>query len=215
MATKKEPRRGIQLGQTAMGLPVKAGETVPVSKGFKAGVNGLSWEGSPSFESWAEAGKVLRVIERGAQFAIGDFLNYGEDRFNERASQVVDASEGWSEKTCSVYRWLASRIAQGNRRMDRLTIAHHLLVAALSPSRQKHWLTRAADDAEEKPWTVGRLRAALQDGEDMPVTGWWCLVLCKDQGDQTAFQDAMEAQGRTCKAVMKRDRKKRELEATA
>jgi hypothetical protein len=191
---KKEPRRGIQLGQTAMGLPTQPQEMVPVSKGFKAGVNGLSWEGSPSFESWAEAGKVLRVIERGAQFAIGDFLNYGEDRFNERASQVIDASEGWSEKTCSVYRWLASRIAQANRRMDRLTIAHHLLVAALTPSRQKHWLTRAADDA--------------------PVTAWWCLVLCTDQGDQTTFQNAMEAQGRTCKAVMKRDRKKKEQEAT-
>lgn len=213
MATKKEPRRGMQLGQTAMGLPVKADETVAVARGFKAGVNGLVWEGTPTFEAWAEAGKVLRVIERGAQFAIGDFLNYGEDRFNERASQVVDASEGWSEKTCGVYRWLASRIAPVNRRMDRLTVAHHLLVAALTPAKQKVWLSKAAADDEEQPWTVGRLKAALREGGDAPVTAWWVTVSCTDAADQQKFMDAMEAQGRSCKATFTRDRKKKE-EAT-
>lgn len=211
MAKKEQKqRRGIQLGATAMGLPTSPPETVPVGKGFKAGVNGLDHEGQPTFESWADAGKMLRVLERGAQFAIGDWLNYGEDRFSERASQVVDASEGWSEKTCSVYRWLASRIAKANRRMDRLSIAHHLLVAALTPAKQKHWLTKAAADGEEMPWTVVRLRAALHEGEDMPVSAYWCLVLCTSEADQTAFQQAMEVQGRTCKAVMRRERKKKE-----
>lgn len=210
---KKEPRRGISLGQTAMGLPVKASETVPVGKGFKAGVNGLVYEGQPSFESWADTGKMLRVVERGAQFAIGDWLNYGEDRFNERASQVVDASEGWSEKTCSVYRWLAARIAQANRRMDRLTIAHHLLVAKLTPAKQKMWLSKASADDEEQPWTVGRLKAALREGGDAPVTAWWVTVLCTDTKDQETFMAAMEAQGRTCKATFTRDRKKKEEEA--
>jgi hypothetical protein len=208
MPKEKTPRRGISLGATAMGLPTKPQETVPVGKGFRAGINGLEWDGKPSFDSWAETGKTLRVIERGAQFAIGDFLNYGEDRFNERASQIVDASEGWSEKTCSVYRWVASRIARADRRMDRLTIAHHLLVAALTPVKQRHWLKLASDDEMESPWTVARLRKALHDGEDAPITGWWCLVLCNDQADQSSFQTAMEAQGRTCKAVMKRGKKK-------
>ncbi len=211
---KKEPRRGIQLGATAMGLPTSPSETVPVGRGFKAGVNGLDVEGSPTFEAWAETGKMLRVVERGAQFAIGDFLNYGEDRFSERASQVIDASEGWSEKTCSVYRWLASRITKANRRMDRLSVAHHLLVAALTPAKQKHWLTKAAATGEDLPWTVARLRAAMRDGEDLPQTAWWCLVLCESEGDQTTFQQAMEAQGRTCKAVMRRVRKKKEETAT-
>lgn len=210
----KPARRNIQLGQTAMSvLPAPSLETVLVGKGFRAGVNGLTVVGSPSFGATAATGKALRVMERGAQFALGDFLNYVEDRFNERASQIVDESEGWSLKTCSIYRWVASRIAQADRRMDRLTIAHHLLVAVLTPARQKHWLTLAADDEMDQPWTVARLRKALQEGEDLPASAYWCVVLCADAGDQATFQAAMEAQGRTCKAVMRRERKAKAIEA--
>jgi len=200
-------RRGIALGQTALALQTVPEEAVPVGKGFKAGVNGLVVEGRPSFESWAATGKTLRVIEKGAQFAIGDFLNYGEDRFNERASQVIDASEGWSERTCSVYRWLSTRIAKADRRMDRLTIAHHLLVAALSPAKQRSWLAKAADD-EGEPWTVSRLRKAIAEGEDAPISAFWVLVLCTSASDQETFMGQMETAGRTTKAVVRRSRKK-------
>ena len=206
-ATPTAPkRRAITLGQTALGLPPVPDETVVVGKGFKAGVNGLDIAGRPSFDAWAATGRTLRVIEKGAQFAIGDFLNYGEDRFGERASQIIDASEGWSEKTCSVYRWLSARIAKADRRMDRLTIAHHLLVAALSPAKQRQWLTSAAADGEE-PWTVARLKAAIGNGDDAPPSAFWLLVLCESESDQSALEAQLQAQGRTTKAVVRRARK--------
>jgi len=206
MAKKMEtPRRAIALGATAMTVTEQI-EAVPIVRGFKASVNGLIIEGQPSFAQWEKAGTTLRVIERGIQFAIGDFLNYGEDRYGEDASQVIDAESGWSLKTIAVYRWLAARIAPERRRMDRLGIRHHLMVAALSPSKQEQWLTRAANDGEDDPWTVKRLSDAIESNEDLPVTAYWVLVLATSAADQHVLQAALEAQGRTVKALMRRSK---------
>ena len=207
VAVPTPKRRGIALGQTALAIPPHPEETVPIGQGFEASVNGLTIAGRPKFEAWAETGRRLRVMEKGAQFAIGDFLIYGEDRFGEKASQVIDPTEGWSERTCAVYRWLASRIAKADRRMDRLTIAHHLIVAALSPAKQRQWLTAAAAEDADQPWTVARMKRAIQEGGDAPETAFWVLVLCESETDQETLMRQMETSGRTTKAVVRRGRK--------
>lgn len=199
---KKEPRRSMQLGATALSV-VESVEAVPIVKGFSASVNGLEIDGRPSFAAAEAAGRSLLVIERGAQFALGDFVIYVESAFGEKASQIIDFQSGWSEKTTAVYRWLASRIAKADRRMDRLGVAHHMLVAALIPSRQRHWLKEASSDEDVKPWTVAKLRASLREGEDAPVTSWWVLVACTDEEDQLRFQEEMERTQRSTKAIMK------------
>jgi hypothetical protein len=195
------------LGATAMSVATEIDESVPVSKGFKATVNGLVWEGRPSFEAWATAMKTLRVVERGSQFALGDGVIYGEDRYGEQASQVLDVTEGWSEKTIAIYKWLAERIPKDVRRMDRLGIAHHLAVATLTAAKQKHWLTLAADDEMARPWTVARLKQALREGEDLPATDFYVLVRCETGQMQSDLMDRLEAEGLTVKAVTRRQRK--------
>jgi len=203
----KQPRRSIALGQTALG-EVSQVESVPLASGFTATVNGLHVDGSPTFEDWSRVGKVLRVVERGAQFAIGDFVRYGEDRFGEQASQVLDASEGWSEQTIKVYAWVSGRIQQADRRMDKLSIGHHLQVAALTPGQQRKWLDRAADDPEGA-WSVARLKRSISDGEDGEASGWYVVVACKDAEAQNALMAEMEMRGLSCKATVKRERVKK------
>jgi hypothetical protein len=204
LMAKRAPRRAISIGATAM-LIASEIEEVTVGNGFKASVNGLTVEGTPDLPAWADVGQRLRVIERGAQFALGDYINLLEEQFGEEASQIIDAGE-WSLKTCAVYRWLARSIAAKDRRMDRLTIAHHLQVAALDAPRQRDWLRKAADDGNELPWTVARMKAEMKTGEPlMPVT-FWVLVSCKSEKDQRAFIGEMEKIGRACKAVERRER---------
>lgn len=199
------PRRAIALGNTAL-TTLDADVSVVVSNGFKLSVNGLTVVGQPSFAAAEETGVKLRVFERSAQFAIGDFANYIEDRFGEEAAQILDAESGWSAKTLSVYRWVASRIAQDRRRMDRLGIRHHLLVAGLTPAQQTKWLKKAAD-SEDEPWTVSRLALALRNEEDLPPSCFWVLASASSANDQASLMTTLEAQGRSVKAVMRRDRK--------
>jgi len=206
MGDVKAPRRGIALGQTAL-TTVEEIAAVAIADGFSVTVNGLIVHGKPSMKKCEHVGTTLRVAERSIQFAIGDWLNYVEGRFGEAASQLVDYSEGWSEKTCTVYRWLASRIAPDDRRMDRLTIRHHLTVAVFAPAIQRKWLTAAADDEAPEPWTVKRLIDAIKAGEDAPPMAWWLVVSCTNADDQIALQTMMEAQGRTCKPSVRRGRK--------
>lgn len=200
---QKQQRRGIVLGETALrvGNPQ---EQIQLVDGFGVTVNGLVRHGNPSYEECVVAASMLKTTERAIQFAIGDFLNYLDEHMGERAHQIIDYSEGWSEKTCAVYSWLAKRIDPERRRMDRLTIRHHLLVAALTPTQQTRWLTEAAADDQETPWTVARLKAAIEANEDQPPLGWWVLVLATDEADQTALMTTLEGQNRTCKAVMRR-----------
>jgi len=203
-ATKKKPR-AIALGETALTFVANREEVQPLSEGFALSVGGLVVEGKPAFEKCAAAGKLLVVAERMVQFALGDYINYVEERFGERAAQIIDFSDGWSEETCAKYAWLSKRVHPERRRMDRLGVRHHMLVAPLAPSLQNKWLARAAADNEEKPWTVQRLAAAMKDVEELPET-FWLLVAAKSEEDQAVLQEELSSKGRSCKAVVRRVR---------
>ena len=205
---KHQSPRSIVLGQNAIEvLPVETQETVELAKGFLVTANGMRVEGRPPFDRWDLVGRQLCATERGIQFAIGDFLNRLEAEFGDDYYQIVDYSSGWSQKTCGVYRWLSTRVAYDRRRMDRLGIMHHLLVATFSPEKQKEWLDRAADD-EEGSWTAARMKTALLEGEDMPVSAWWVLVPADSPEEQLSLQTLIEQQtGKVCKAIERRSKK--------
>lgn len=205
---KPAARRSISLGATAMAVSVGMLEEVPIADGFKTTVNGLVIDGDPGFDAWAQAGQTLRVVEKGAQFAIGDFVLYGEAKYGEQAAQVLDASDGWSLSTIRNYAWLAERIPASARRMDRLGIRHHQLVASLSAAKQRDWLERAAADEEEQPWTVARLKAAIESGEDAAPTAFYVLVTCETLERQKEILARLETQGLKCKAIEKRKKPK-------
>lgn len=209
-AAKTEPIRGIMLGSTALSVlgPTAASSPVQISKGFRATVNGLVLEGQPSYDQALVAGTALRVFERSAPFALGDFVLYVEDKFGAAASQILDAENGWSLKTIAAYSWLAKKVPLARRRMDRLGVRHHMLVAVLTAKQQEYWLTKAAADDEEEPWTVKRLKDAIEDGGDVLPTAWWVLVEAKNEDDQRALMETLEKQGRSVKATSRRGKKK-------
>lgn len=174
---------------------------VTLGRHFSVGPTGLTVRGAPSFDEWAQLGHALRVMEKGIQFAIGDFLLYGEERFSERASQIIDA-EMWSESTVKVYRWVSERVPLQNRRMD-LSYSHHQAVASLAHSEQKHWLGLAAESGDT-PWSVSRLKTAIRYGGDIEPTGWFLLVACDSEDEAKALSKKLSESGYAVKEMTSR-----------
>lgn len=65
----------------------------------------------------------------------GDWWNYGEHRYGERAAIVAEGTLGYSYQTCRDAGWVATSIPMSRRR-DSLTWSHHREVAALRPDEQ-------------------------------------------------------------------------------
>lgn len=205
----KTPRRALALGDTAMATIVERDTGVDLTKGFRLTVNGLYPQGQPTFAESAKAGEILRVAQRADGFAIGGWANYVEQRFGEEAAQMIDAESGWNLKTLSVYQWMDKQIAPERRRMDRLTIKHHLLVAALSAAKQKLWLDRAANDDGDEPWTSTQLRDAIvKNEEELSEQAFWVITMAKNEQDANGLVASMQAQGRTAKLKVGRQRAK-------
>jgi hypothetical protein len=140
-------------------------------------------------------------LEKALQFAAGDFAIYVESRFGEQAAQILDGSDGWSEETLRVYRWVCEKVTPLNRRAD-LSFRHHQLVAALEPKAQRSWLEKAAIEQ----MTVGQLRYAILGSADAGTISVWLVVQCKDREDLEALKTELESKGRTCKDVEKHER---------
>ncbi len=184
--------------------PIKADTSLePFTFGaFTFSATGISVSGKPPIEEWTAVGEMLAVQVRGIQFQVGDWLNIGEKLYGEMASQAIDA-RNWSEGTVRTYLWVSKNVPLENRRDD-LTFAHHQIVAGLSPSDQKRWLKQAATDDPAKPWTVARLKAAIDDGGDLSTSAWFVLVEVPDETKQVEIVKELEQRGLPCKPVERR-----------
>lgn len=127
---------------------------------------GLEINGEPTFEKWEAFGKTLQFLERTVQFAIGDWINYGEHRWGEKYAQAVDET-GNSQGTLRNYAWASGRVNL-SLRSDKLKFNHHVLVAPLSHAdgtpdqeRQRYYLELAV----QQELSVARLRQIIKADE--------------------------------------------------
>ena len=111
------------------------------------------------YEDWEEYGHTLRRVHGSLRWCIGDWLNYGEEKFGEMASQ---ASDIWPEYS---YSNLANMVSVAkafpiSRRRESLGWSLHAEIAKLSLNEQEQWL-----DELEMGMTRAELRLSL-DGRD-------------------------------------------------
>lgn len=168
----------------------------------------------PDFDQCAIFAMRLARLANAYQFAVGDLILYLEQRFGEKASQIVDRETfpGAAESSIKVYRWVASQIAAEDRRPS-LTFKHHQLVAALNPADQRDWLDRAENGGD--PWPTSRLAAAIRENDPSEVKAVWALVKCKDLADFDEFRAKAEGDGRFVKLHEQRERPKKVVTAKA
>ena len=110
---------------------------------------------------WAEQGRRLGVIGRGAGWWIGDWLRYGNQRFGERyvrASRIT----GYDVQTLMNMVYVASRVPPEERR-EGLSWSHHAEVAAAEPGDRARWL----DMAETERLSVRCLREEVRRARRM------------------------------------------------
>lgn len=106
---------------------------------FHANELGLIIEGTPTVEEWTEYGLKLRRVETSLNWIIGDYLVYGEFKYGEKYSQILDESMMNSWK---VYHWVSKHVLP-ERRVKELSWTHHRLIASLPPVYQTKMLEKA------------------------------------------------------------------------
>jgi len=134
---------------------------------------------------WLQFGEKLQTYENAVQWAIGDWLNYGERTYGEEYAQAVEIT-GYKVKTLWQYAYVAKHVEYSTR-VEVLSHKHHEVVAGLTPDEQRFWLERAAEGDGEKRWSVATLRAAIKDaaGKDFPSwlkrTDVWNFTACDER----------------------------------
>ncbi len=120
---------------------------------------GLLIEGEVSQEEWRDFYLAIKRIATSLQWMIGDWIVYGAERkWGETYDDFVELT-GLKEKTLRDYAYVARNV-QMSIRIDKLSFAHHQLVAGMESDDQAQWLAHAF----ENRLSVARLRAEIQGG---------------------------------------------------
>lgn len=105
---------------------------------------GLNSDVELSYEEWESLGFYFSRLRQAMQWAIGDWLNYGETVFGDKFEQAVHET-GYTLTTVQEYARVAANVARP-RRLGDLTWSHHQVVAALTAAQQRKLLARARRD---------------------------------------------------------------------
>lgn len=102
------------------------------------------------FERWLELGEFLRLLAKGIQFYVGDWIRYGEHEYGEMYSQAIEAT-GRAEATLQNWVFVAQNIDSSRRReLDVVDFSTHAEVASLPPKEQERILSLAEGDKLSK-----------------------------------------------------------------
>jgi hypothetical protein len=115
----------------------------------------LTLDPATSYEQWEALGVMLARLSASSCWLIGDWLNFGETVYGERAYQAADL--GLAVQTVTNYASVARKIPPERRRAS-LPYSYHAVVAPLEPAEQDAWLEKA----EREGWTRRQLDAAVK-----------------------------------------------------
>ncbi|MER6760195.1 MULTISPECIES: LmbU family transcriptional regulator [Amycolatopsis] len=127
---------------------------------------GLRFESELSLPAWCRLGSHVAQLGTAAAWWIGDWLVYGQDRYQDRYRRSM-AEHALDYQTLRNYAWVSRHVRLPQRRRS-LSFQHHAEIARLPAEQQTSWL-RAA---EENSWSRNALRDQLRGrpGRVRPVT---------------------------------------------
>ena len=115
------------------------------------------------YDEWIHRGKVLILMFKAGPWWLGDWLNFGEDRYGEKYVQAVELT-GKDLDTLRKYQWVAKAIPP-ERRLEILSYSHHAAVAALPPPQQTELLKQAS----KNEWNESQMRQAVRELKGTPT----------------------------------------------
>ena len=131
----------------------------PVIRGEWLAETGLDLPPGLPFERWLAVGDHLKRLEKGVQFWIGDWINYGESEYGERYAQAIEET-GYTHGALRNMAWVAREIPPSSRD-DNLTFSHHRILAGVEPEKRDEY--RQA--LKETPMSVGELTGRVKAKE--------------------------------------------------
>ncbi len=137
-------------------------EIVPIQK-CKATNTSLQIPEGTTIEEWDKIGGALKRFHKANKWWIGDWLNFGERKYGEMFSQVMDDTE-LEYHTLQKYKWVASMIKMSLRR-NNLSFTHHELTAGMKPKEQERWLS----EAEEEKWDTREMAKQIKEANKLPT----------------------------------------------
>lgn len=104
---------------------------------------GLDFEQGTEFSDWQNVVGFLKSTGKATPIWIGDALNFGQDKFGELYSQVLETT-GYDPDTISHYQSVMRRVPRENR-FSGLSYSHYRLVSKMSHELQREALKQAND----------------------------------------------------------------------
>jgi hypothetical protein len=95
---------------------------------------GLTFNGDLQYEEWIDLMQTLVRLETAFQFAIGDALVFGEARYGEKYSQVMEVTQ-LSYQSLANMVWVSKKVPIQNRNAE-LSWTHHRVIASVDQSDQ-------------------------------------------------------------------------------
>lgn len=157
----------------------------PLPTKFQASAVGLTIADDISFDEWRAIAESFGRALDAAAWCIGDWLVYGERVWGRQLlldgevgepgaskripSHVYDealAATKLDRHTLQTYASVCRAIPEPDRR-ERLTFAHHRLLAPLAPEKRREWLEILDSESNSRP-TVKRLALSLRIADDRP-----------------------------------------------
>lgn len=142
-------------------------ETLPALAWFGAVISavGMQFTTETTQEEWEFQGAKIALYERGRQWAIGDWLNFGEARWGEMYVQAASLFH-LNEQTLMNLKYVASRFPL-ERRHPKVSWSQHAELAAMSPEEQDYWLNLS----EQNEWTKDELRQEIKRAKEETIPG--------------------------------------------
>lgn len=122
---------------------------------FKITSVGLEVETSTTVDEWWRVGKAIFKIETASQWLIGDWIRYGEARFNKSIYEVAELLKR-DPKTLQNWSWVCSKFPISRRR-EKLFFSHHEAVAKRPVEQQDLILDAAAAEG----WSLREMRQQI------------------------------------------------------
>lgn len=128
-----------------------------------------------TFEEWTEIGHRIGHFRRWSQFALGDWILFGEAIYGEESAQAVEGTTserydvanrvtGLQVPTLQRYALVCGRVPLPIRR-EELDFGCHHVVSGLERPDQIYWLQEAVENA----YTEAELRQAIRDHQAPPA----------------------------------------------
>jgi hypothetical protein len=115
-------------------------------------------------EKWQALGRSLLRVGNAAQWCIGDWLIFGENKAWGETYEQMAREFGYQIETLYTYAWLCRKVKISIRNRD-LSPAHHRLVAKFDEEKQRNLLEWAATGDEGKPVKISQMRDMIRSLE--------------------------------------------------